>query len=127
MMHGLMQWPETKPEMALGDWAPRMDVVETPDRLITSLEVPGVDQGDIVISLRDGVLTIRGEKRWEKIDDEERCHHVERAFGLFLRSVRLPALVDASRATATFRNGLLTVALPKARTARRATIPIETE
>ena len=127
MMRGLLAWPESKPEMALGDWAPCLDVAETRDSLIATVEAPGMEQGDIEISVQERALTIKGEKRRETSGDEERYHRVERAFGIFLRRVRLPLPVEASGATATFRNGLLTVRLPKARAARHTTVPIRTE
>jgi HSP20 family protein len=127
MMRGLLAWPESKPEMALGDWAPCLDLTETRDSLIATVEAPGMEQGDIAISVQESALTIKGDKRRETIGDEERYHRVERASGVFLRRVRLPLPVDASRATATFRNGLLTVRLPKARAAGRATVPVRTE
>ena len=98
---------------AVGDWAPSMDISETKDSLVAKVEVPGMDQKDIQISLRENLLTIRGEKKQEKEDKDEQYHRVERSYGAFTRSVRLPVGVDASKVTATFKNGLLTVTMPK--------------
>jgi len=112
---------------ALGDWAPSMDVSETKEALVVKAEVPGLDPKDIQISLQEQYLTIRGEKRQEKEEKEERYHRVERAYGGFARSVRLPVGVDGSRVTAAFKNGLLTVTLPKTPAARGTTIPIKAE
>jgi HSP20 family protein len=89
-----------------------------------TLEIPGMERQDVEISLREGLLTIKGEKRREP---EARYHHVERACGAFLRSVRLPVAVDAARVTATVKNGLLTVTLPKTPAARGTTISIGRE
>jgi len=112
---------------ALGDWAPSMDVSETKEALMVKAEVPGLDPKDIQISLQEQYLTIKGEKTRETTDKEERYHRVERFYGNFTRSVRLPVGVDGSRVTASFKNGLLTVTLPKTVAARGTTIPIKAE
>jgi HSP20 family protein len=106
---------------ALGDWVPSLDVAETADSLVAIFEVPGLERRDIEIALQDGLLTIKGEKRREP---EARYHHAERACGVFVRSLRLPVAVDAARVTATVKNGLLTVTLPKTPAARGTMIPI---
>jgi HSP20 family protein len=112
---------------ALGDWAPSMDVSETKEALMVKAEVPGLDPKDIQISLQEQYLTIKGEKTRETMDKEERYHRVERFYGSFARSVRLPVGVDGSRVTASFKNGLLTVTLPKTAAAKGAIIPIKAE
>jgi HSP20 family protein len=143
MMRGLMPWTgmgrvqremdrlfdriaEVQREQcpALGDWVPSLDLAETGDGLVVTLEIPGMERQDVEISLQDGLLTIKGEKRREP---EARYHHVERACGAFLRSVCLPVTVDAARVTATVKNGLLTVTLPKMPAARGTTISIGRE
>ncbi len=106
---------------ALGDWVPSLDVAETTDSLVATLEVPGLERPDVEITLHDGLLTIKGEKRRAP---EARYHHAERACGVFIRTLRLPAAVDAARVTATVKNGLLTVTLPKTPAARGTMIPI---
>lgn len=141
MMRGLMSWTAMGREMdrlldrfaetrwdevaAVGDWAPCMDISETKECLVARLEVPGLEPGDIQISLQESLLTIKGEKRQEHEEKEERYHRVERAYGAFLRSVRLPVAVDASKVTATFKNGLLTVTLPKTPVSKGTTIPVK--
>jgi HSP20 family protein len=112
---------------ALGDWAPSMDVSETKEALMVKAEVPGLDPKDIQISLQEQYLTIKGEKTRETMDKEERYHRVERFYGSFARSVRLPVGVDGSRVTASFKNGLLTVTLPKTAAAKGTIIPIKPE
>lgn len=140
MMRGLMSWTgieSLQREMdrlldriarvkraelpALGDWVPSLDVAETGDSLVATLEVPGLERQDIEIALQDGLLTIKGEKRREP---EARYHHAERACGVFVRSLRLPVAVDAAQVTATVKNGLLTVTLPKTSAGRGTMIPI---
>ena len=112
---------------ALGDWAPSMDISETKDSLVAKVEAPGMDQKDIHISLQENLLTIKGEKKQEKEEKDERYHRVERSYGSFTRSVRLPIGVDASKVAATFKNGLLTVTMPKTPAAKGTTIPIKAE
>ena len=85
------------------------------------------DSKDIQISLQDNLLTIKGEKRHEKEEKDEHYHRVERAYGSFTRSVRLPVAVDGGKVTATFKNGLLTVTLPKTPSARGTMIPAKAE
>lgn len=119
-----MKWDDLP---ALGDWAPSMDISETKDSLIAKVEVPGMEQKDIQISLQESLLTIKGDKKQEKEENEEWHLRVERLYGTFTRTVRLPVAVDASKVSATFRNGLLTVTLPKAPASKGTTIPIEGE
>lgn len=111
----------------LGEWCPSMDISETKDSLVVKVEVPGMDQKDIRIALQENLLTITGEKVQEKDEKEERYHRVERSYGAFTRGVRLPVGVDGSKVVATFKNGLLTVTLPKTPAAKGTTIPIKSE
>jgi HSP20 family protein len=118
-------WEEEYP--AGTEWAPSMDVSETKDSLIVKVEVPGMDPKDIQISLQENLLTIKGEKRRDWEEKDEHYHRVERAYGMFARSVRLPVTVDESKVTASFKNGLLIVTLPKTPTSKGTTIPIKAE
>lgn len=110
---------------ALGQWTPRVDVTETKDAVVVKAEIPGVEQNDINASLQDQMLTIKGEKHEEKEQKDERYHRVERSYGAFLRAVRLPAPVDGGKVSATFKNGVLTVTMPKTAAAQGTTIPIK--
>jgi HSP20 family protein len=110
---------------ALGDWEPKVDVSETKDAVVVRAEVPGVDQKDIGLSLQEGVLTIKGEKEEEKEEKDKRYHRVERSYGAFARAIRLPAAVDSSKVSATFKDGVLTVTLPKTAAAKGTAIPIK--
>ena len=112
---------------ALGDWAPSMDVSETKESLVCKVEVPGMEQKDIQISLQENLLTIKGEKRQEKEEKDEHYHRIERSYGAFTRSLRLPVAVDAGKVTATVKSGVLTVTLPKTPAAKGTTIPVKAE
>jgi HSP20 family protein len=113
---------------ALGEWSPTVDVAETAEAVVVTAEVPGMDASGIHVSVQDNViLTLTGEKKQEKEEKDERYYHAERSYGAFARAVRLPEAVDSSKATATFKNGLLTVTLPKGPEAKGTMIPIKTE
>jgi len=96
-----------------GQWVPTVDIRETDDALLVQAELPGIEKKDVHLEVRDGVLTISGERRYEKDVKEENVHRVERAYGKFARSFSLPANVDADKVDATMKNGVLEVRLPK--------------
>jgi HSP20 family protein len=118
-------WPPELP--TIGEWAPSLDVSETKDSVVVKMEVPGIEAKDISVSLQENGLTVKGEKKQETADKDERYHRVERSYGAFTRTVRLPAAVDGSKVAAGFKNGLLTVTLPKAAGAKDTTIPVKAE
>jgi HSP20 family protein len=90
-----------------------MNVSETDKEVRITAELPGVTEQDIHVSLDDDVLTIRGEKKFERTDEKETFHFVECSYGTFQRSLRLPFPVDPEQVRAHFENGVLTVTLPK--------------
>ena len=112
---------------ALGEWTPALDVTEGKDALTVKAELPGVDIKDVGVSLEGDMLTIKGEKEQKKEEKDERQHRVERTWGAFMRSVRLPAPVDGSKVTATCKDGVITVTLPKTPGAKGTTIPVKAE
>lgn len=97
-----------------------MDVAETEKELRITAELPGVAEQDVDITLDDDVLTIRGEKRQEQKDEKENYHFVERSYGHFQRSLRLPFAVDPEQVQARFENGVLTVTVPKSERQQRS-------
>ncbi len=112
-------------ETMAGDWLPRLDVSEEKDAIVVKAEMPGVDPKDLEITLTGDLLTLKGEKTKEVEDKEARYHHVERTYGAFLRSVRLPAAVEAGKVTASFKNGVLMVTMPKTPAAKGTMIPVK--
>jgi HSP20 family protein len=120
-------WDPDSPEAPLGRWTPTVDLSETKEEFTLRIEVPGMDPKDIQIMLQDQVLTIRGEKRRDEDEKEERFYRNERSYGAFARSVRLPVAVDAKKVVAMFKNGLLTIHIAKAPSGNGAMIPIRTE
>lgn len=91
----------------------KSDVHETDDAYCIEAEMPGVDEGDIDVSVSEGVLTVSGEKKEEKKEDREDYHLTERHYGSVRRTFPVPDAVDLSKAEATFKNGVLKVTLPK--------------
>lgn len=110
-----------------GEWFPSVDVSETKNEIVLRAEVPGLDTKDIDISLSDGLLTIRGEKKQEREDKEEDYHVVERSYGTFTRSIRLPKEVQSDKISASYKNGILKVTLPKSEEAKKKEIKIKVE
>jgi HSP20 family protein len=106
-------------------WAPSMDVSETPEALVVKAELPGVDPKDVEISVSGDTLTLKGEKKEEKEEKGKTWHRVERSYGSFVRSVRLPSAVDPDRITAEAREGVLTVMLPKTEKAKTKRIEVK--
>ncbi len=105
--------------------APRMDVSETENEIRITVDLPGVDERNIDIRLIDDVLTISGETKIERDEEKEDFHLIERARGSFARSLRLPFRVDAKDVQASFKDGVLTIAIPKPQEARERVQRIE--
>lgn len=113
-----------EPTMPLGEWTPALDVFEHAENIIVKAEIPGIDPKDVQVTLNNQLLTITGEKRVEKELKDEKFYRMERASGLFARTVNLPKPVDGSKVSALFKNGILTVTLPKTLAAKGSMIPI---
>ncbi|MBV9785249.1 MAG: Hsp20/alpha crystallin family protein [Acidisphaera sp.] len=93
---------------------PRIDVSETENALRITAELPGVTEKDLDVTLQDDLLTIRGEKKFERKQERQDFHFTERSYGTFQRSLRLPFQADPEQVQASFENGVLTVTVPKA-------------
>ncbi len=96
-----------------GDWSPRVDISETNNEFLIKAELPDVMKDDMHVSVDNGVLTLRGEKKQEKDEKGKKYHRVERHYGSFSRSFSLPENVDAAAIKAAFKDGVLNVTLPK--------------
>jgi HSP20 family protein len=108
-------------------WFPPVDVSETKNDLVIKAELPGMDPKDLSISLSSGYLTVKGEKKQEKEEKDENYHLIERSYGSFTRSVRLPKEVQGDKMTASFKNGVLKITLPKSEEAKKKEIKIKAE
>jgi HSP20 family protein len=117
-------WEDGPDLLPTGEWAPSLDLSETKDALVARVEVPGMEPKDIQLTIRDNVLTVRGEKKREAEHKDERFFRSERSYGTFLRAMRLPLTVDEAKVNARFKDGVLTVTMPKGAGARGITIPV---
>ncbi len=106
-------------------WTPSLDVAETKSDVIVKAEIPGMDPKDIEISLSQGVLTIKGEKKQESEEKEEDYRLVERSYGSFTRSIQLPTEIQEDKINASYKNGVLKVILPKSEEAKKKEIKIQ--
>jgi HSP20 family protein len=96
-----------------GEWMPSVDISETEKEIIVKAEVPGMESKDIHVSIDGNVLTLRGERKHEKEEKGENFHRVERSYGNFSRSIRLPADVAQDKAKASYKRGILKITMPK--------------
>jgi HSP20 family protein len=112
-------------EDAFGVWAPPVDIFESKDHLVLRAEVPGVQKEDMDVRIENGVLTLHGERKQDPDVREENAHRTERVYGAFTRSFSLPTTVDASKVSATYKDGVLEVTVPKAETAKPKTVEIK--
>ena len=106
-------------------WSPRLDVSETEDGLEIVADLPGMEKKDIQVSLDDDLLTIKGEKKEEKESKDKRYHTIERRSGSFYRAVRLPIEVKKDKVEANFKDGVLTLRLPRSKEEKRKVAQIE--
>lgn len=109
------------------EWAPSLDVSETKDNIVVKAEVPGMDGKDIDISLSGGVLTLKGEKKQEKEEKDENYYFSERSYGAFSRSIKLSQEVQTDKIKASYKNGVLTITLPKSEEAKAKEVKIKVQ
>jgi HSP20 family protein len=112
-----------RPGQLFTGWSPAVDLYQSNDNVIAVVELPGMRKEDIEISLHDGTLTISGERK-RGSTDADKAERTERYIGTFRRSIALPTRVDANKVSATYRDGILTVTLPKAEEAKPKQIQV---
>jgi HSP20 family protein len=117
-----MRWPFGD---AARGWAPAVDMIDGKDEIVLKADLPGLDEKDIEVTLQDGSLTIRGERKEEKEEKKDDYTYSERSCGAFTRTLALPAGVEADKVKATFTKGVLEVHLPKAREAKGTKVEIK--
>ena len=105
-------------------WAPAVDVSENGENFVVHAELPGIKQEDIDIELENNVLTLKGQRKFERKDEKENYHFVERSYGSFYRSFTLPRNVDPNGIQASFTDGVLTISIPKAEEAKPRKVQI---
>jgi HSP20 family protein len=110
-----------------GAWNPQVDIYENKDQIVLEAELPGMNREDFDLSIENNVLTLRGERKFEKKDDNDNYHRVERSYGSFTRSFTLPQTVSSEGAVAEYKNGVLRVSLPKREEVKARKISIQGE
>jgi HSP20 family protein len=106
-------------------WTPAVDIVEQENEYVVKMELPGVNKDEVKISLESNILTIKGEKKQEKEEQSKNLHRIERSYGSFQRSFTLPTTVKSDKIDAVFKDGVLSVSLPKAEEAKPKQIEVK--
>jgi len=119
--------PQTRAFQEIAEWLPAVDVAGTKGEIVVTVEIPGMEAKDIDISLNEGILTIKGEKKQEKEEKEQNYYLIERRYGTFVRSIPLPRGVESDRVTASYKDGVLKITLPKSEEAKKKEIKIRVE
>ncbi len=112
-------------ELTTRGWTPAVDIYENDQNLVFQAELPGVDPKDVEVRVEDGTLYLKGERKFEKETKEENYHRMERSYGAFARSFALPNSVDTDKVVAHYKDGVLTLTMPKREEAKPKTIKIE--
>jgi HSP20 family protein len=112
-------------ELALADWSPSADISEDDNEYLIKAELPELKKEDVHVTVENGVLTLSGERKFEKEEKKKKYHRVERAYGRFVRSFTLPDDADASKVKAEFKDGVLTVHVPKSEKAKPKQIDVK--
>lgn len=106
-------------------WAPPVDILETENEVVLKADLPDVKLEDIDIRLENGTLSLKGERKFEKAENGKGYHRIERGYGAFARVFTLPDTLDGERVRADYKNGVLTVTLPKKEVAKPKTVKVE--
>ena len=117
----------TRDSGLVGGWTPALDVYDEKEHFVVKVELPGMKKEDIDICLHDGVLTVSGERKHERESKDGGAFRSERYFGRFQRSVTLPARVNASNVKASYKDGVLSIELPKAEEAKPRQIAVSVD
>lgn len=114
-----------KESMTVTEWAPSVDIVEDDKEWLVKADLPEVKKEDVRVTVEDGVLTITGERKFEKEEKDKKYHRIERSYGNFLRSFALPDAADGSKVNAEFKDGVLKVHLPKSEKTKPKTVEVK--
>ena len=115
----------TQPQVMQEMWRPSIDIEESNGNLMVRAEIPGMDKKNIKVAVKDDILTISGERKRENETKEKTFHRIERSYGRFRRMIRLPAEVDADKVEATYKDGVLSITLPKPESMKPKHIDVE--
>ena len=116
---------EKEEAMSVADWSPLVDITEDEKEYVVKAEVPEMKKEDIKLNVHDDVLTISGERKYEKEEKGKKYHRVERAYGSFVRSFTMPEDADGTKVSAEYKDGVLKVHLPKSEKAKPKAIEVK--
>lgn len=116
---------EKKEAISVTEWSPLVDITEDEKEYVVKAEIPEMKKEDIKINVHDDVLTVSGERKYEKEEKGKKYHRVERAYGSFMRSFTLPEDADGSKINAEYKDGMLKLHLPKSEQAKKKTIEVK--
>jgi HSP20 family protein len=125
LRHPAVRRDSDKEALTVAEWSPLVDISEDEKEYLIKAEIPEMKKEDIKISVEDNVLSISGERKYEKDEKGKKYHRVERAYGSFLRSFTLPDDADGSKVGAEYKDGVLKVHLPKSEKAKPKTIEVK--
>ena len=111
--------------MTVAEWAPLVDIVEDENEYLIKAELPEVRKEDLKVTVQDNVLTLTGDRSFEKEEKGKKYHRIERAYGSFARSFSLPEEADAQKVSAEFKEGVLHIRLPKSEKAKPKSIQVK--
>ena len=117
--------PNGKETMIVADWTPSVDISETEGEYQIKAEIPDVKKEDVKVILEDGVLTIQGERKYEKEEKGKKFHRIERSYGSFVRTFSLPDVIEEEKVKAEFKDGVLNLHLPKSEKAKPRAIDVK--
>lgn len=118
---------EGKDLFSRSDWAPAVDIKESPEAFIIEAELPGMNREDVKVTVHEGVLSIQGERKHEEETQDKKHHRIERIYGSFLRRFTLPENVDEGSIKANFKDGILSLTLQKSEPAEPKAIEVEVQ
>lgn len=116
---------EGEENITVAEWAPLVDITEDEKEYLITAELPQVKREDVKVTLENGVLTIQGERKFEKEDKSRKYHRIERAYGSFVRSFTMPDDADESKVNAEFKDGVLKVHIAKSESAKPRSIEVK--
>jgi HSP20 family protein len=106
-------------------WSPAVDILETENEIVLKADVPAIDPKDIDIEVQNQTLTVKGQRNFDKTEATKGYHRIERNYGTFVRSFTIPTTVDTEKVAADYKNGVLTISLPKKEAAKPRQIKIQ--
>ena len=126
-MVGSGLWRSSQERPLRGSWVPAVNILEKQDAMVITADLPGLKAEDVEVTVEQGTLSIRGERKLEEKQEGETLHRVERVYGLFERTFTLPNTVDPTKIEARFKNGEMTLTLPKREESKPRSVKIKVE